>query len=205
MKFIGDVHGKISGLLDIVDNTSKVEPIFQLGDMGLGFEGVRLPSPMWDNFKFIRGNHDNPYICREHPNYLGEYGYLDKYKLFYLSGAFSIDRASRIERVSWWAEEELSIDQLENALTLFKELKPEIVISHECPTIIGIELLRDLLGSYFFAKMESVNSRTAHYLQLAFEAHQPKFWIFGHYHIDKTIQYKGTTFKCCAELSEYAI
>jgi hypothetical protein len=36
-----------------------------------------------------------------------------------------------------------------------------------------------------------------------FEAHQPETWVFGHYHVDRDFELKGTHFRCCAELSTF--
>jgi hypothetical protein len=219
--FIGDVHCKMTQLHLVLEQALRPEGIsglfvpqvFQLGDMGLGFPNIHLrtyPS----NFHFIHGNHDNPALCRQHANHLGDFGYLAAMKLFYLSGAFSIDALPRISRMKkggpaeWWHDEELSPDALRRAFNIYIEKKPEIVISHECPASVGAILLQQLGYSFFSGeggKSGCVHSRTAKALQWMFEVHKPKYWIFGHYHTDKTMTLDGTTFRCCAELSTYEI
>jgi len=218
---IGDCHAKISRLLWILDSLPKDEPVFQLGDMGVGFSGIFLPKRD-PNFWWIRGNHDCPEKCRAHENYLGDYGYLEDLKLFYVAGAWSIDYASRVRGVSWWPDEELGYEQLQDAIDLYKQTKPEIVISHECPTEVGIKMLAPLmLDGYFGAKASCGKSRTARALQVMFEAHQPQHWVFGHYHIDRDIYLKvlpadvdrfadcsegeGTHFRCVSELGVYTL
>ena len=74
IKFIGDVHGKYGRYETILKNSDL--PTIQVGDMGVGFfhrdyEGTLRPfaNPPYDkmvagNHRFIRGNHDNPYVCR---------------------------------------------------------------------------------------------------------------------------------------------
>jgi len=52
----------------------------------IGRPGVVLPE-LPPEHKFIRGNHDDPKFCREHPNYLGNFGYLPDDELFFVSGA----------------------------------------------------------------------------------------------------------------------
>ena len=66
-RVIGDVHGNIAEYLAIC---SECDRSVQLGDMGLGFKGVYLPSDEVMNHKFIRGNHDDPAACREHPYFI---------------------------------------------------------------------------------------------------------------------------------------
>lgn len=204
--FIGDVHGKMTQLHLVLDEVlRRGVHVFQVGDMALGFPDVFLPHYS-SNFHFLRGNHDSPDACHSHPNYLGDYGYLPALKMFYLGGAFSIDAAPRKARMrhggvaEWWPDEELSMEELRKAFELYATRKPEIVVSHECPSGIGALLLKETQS---FGPLQL--SRTAHTLQWMFELHQPKYWIFGHYHIDKTISLDGTVFHCCAELATYEI
>ena len=207
---IGDVHGKIFNYKKLLESLPADASTIQLGDMGLGFEGVYLPK-LSGQHKFIRGNHDSPSECREHLNYLGEFGYDETLKIFYLGGGYSIDRDMRIEGVSWWRDEELSFTDLENAIQQYREVKPRIVVSHECPQEVGDYLLRSLgwIGGMYpdpygkAYKARKLLSRTAGALQTMFEAHQPEYWFFGHYHVDKVFWFKEykTEFRVLNELS----
>lgn len=201
---IGDVHGKADSYQKIVRRLPEGEASIQVGDMGIGFPGVGLHK-MPDHHKWFRGNHDNPEKCRQTTNYLGDYGYLPEYDLFWLAGAFSIDRAWRIEGTSWWNDEELSFDDLYKAADLYDQVKPKYVLTHECPSSIGIALLAELQGPYFAAKGDCCDSRTSQALEALFQSHQPKEWVFGHYHVDKQLMSKGTLFTCVSELSTYQL
>ena len=204
--FIGDAHGKIDALLRLIAADPHTTQIFQLGDMGLGF-GASLPK-RGPHFRWIRGNHDDPAQCRAHPNYLGDFGYLPELRLFYLGGGFSIDHEWRKEWMRrggapvWWPDEELSQEELKQAEALFVRYKPRIVISHECPSSVATIVLQEAgVGP----GGDDEPSRTAKSLQRMFEMHRPRYWIFGHYHLDKTLILEGTTFRCCAELSRYEL
>ena len=109
----------------------------------------------------------------------------------------------RVTGVSWWPDEELSYTELDAAIKLYEQVKPKYVLSHEAPAKIAKVLLMGLTGSYFGAKMECTMSRTAEALQAMFEIHQPKEWVFGHYHVDKQLEWDLTLFTCVAELSTY--
>lgn len=200
MILIGDTHGKTAKLVQILDKLPPEKRVIQLGDMGLGFAGVDLPQQR-NNFQFIRGNHDDPAECRKHPNYLGDYGFLPKEETFYIGGAFSIDRAYRVQGISWWSDEELSTLELGRAFDLYVASKPRIVISHECPSHAGFQMLQTQHGPYFAAKGDCCHSRTSQALQAMFEAHAPERWYFAHYHIDSEFEIGPTKFRCCAELS----
>lgn len=199
---IGDVHGKTQQYQKMLRQHYSGQRTIQIGDMGIGFSGVGLHE-MPPNHKWFRGNHDNPTKCRLNKNYLGDYGYLPEDKLFWLAGAFSIDRAWRVEGISWWPDEELSFQELDKAIGLYAQVKPKYVLSHECPARVARSLLDGLMGPYFSAKADCSMSRTAQALQAMFEIHQPKEWVFGHYHVDKSFEINGTLFTCVAELSTY--
>jgi hypothetical protein len=38
-----------------------------------------------------------------------------------------------------------------------------------------------------------------------FEAHQPKLWIHGHWHVSRNAEYNGTRFICLEELGTIVI
>lgn len=194
---IGDAHGKVKTLYFI---QRKTERSIQLGDLGCGFVKV-MEWP--EQHKFIRGNHDDPAIARTHPNYLGDFGYLPDEKIFYIGGADSIDKDIRIQGVDWWQDEELSFGDFDKVIELYKEIKPPIVISHECPASANEVLLKSLMGDYFLMKGVLKSSRTCQAMQTLLEIHQPNLWVFGHYHIDKTFKIGNgvkTKFQCLGEL-----
>jgi predicted phosphodiesterase len=208
---VGDVHGN----LDMFRRNMKQlhaqypdETIVQVGDMGIGFpksQSAVLPN----HCKFIRGNHDHPEQCRQHPNYMGDYGTkdIDGKKVFWLSGAFSIDRDMRIEGKSWWSDEELTIAELNKAMDLYLESKPEIMITHDGPYPATHYILnRFALQSQAWYKESSVEpTRTGQALSAMFEAYKPKLWIFGHWHVDYDKVINGTRFICLPELASMRV
>lgn len=223
--FIGDVHGKTGPYVSKLRQLPEGSKSLQLGDMGLGFKGVGLPppgsvSPSLDH-KFIRGNHDSPEKCRTHPNYAGEYGYWPEEELFFLGGAWSIDWKWRVEGISWWRDEELSIEELYKAHQLYIETKPRIVATHEAPSVAAQTMLSGMIipsteanatnvekgeeYHYYKAKLGCVNTRTSQALQQMFEIHQPEMWFFGHYHVTKQFQIGRTKFQCLAELATFEL
>jgi hypothetical protein len=201
---IGDVHGKTETYQKLIRRLPPDQPSIQVGDMGIGFKGVGLDK-MPPHHGWFRGNHDDPAKCQKTTNYLGDWGYLPQYDIFYVAGAYSIDNAFRIEGVSWWSDEELSYAQFSEAIDEYARIKPRFVLSHEAPEKISAALLYDLMSPYFTAKAACQSSRTCSALQYMFELHQPKEWVFGHYHVNKQLESNGTLFTCVAELSTYEL
>jgi hypothetical protein len=222
--FIGDVHGKIKQYRRIIRGLPEGSKSLQLGDMGIGFKGVRLynaGSMLRGEHLFIRGNHDDPAACRKHPLYIGEYGFDEQEKLFWLGGAWSIDREWRTEGVSWWRDEELNSSQLENAYDLYVSAKPRIVATHEAPSKAALTMLSELIPNpyhefsptdqsvrlktddyrYYKEKLGCVTTRTSGWLQEMLEAWPPSVWLFGHYHLTKSFKLGETEFQCLGELA----
>lgn len=203
---VGDIHGKVKEFLQIVEEAKN--PVVQLGDFGFGFISPTPKLPK--NAFFIRGNHDSPVPARRAQGYLGDYGTVvfdkelpPKKKVFFLSGAFSIDREWRVEDESWWADEELSYPELADAINLYELIKPDIVLTHEAPscavkTILDMFKLRDY-------KIGCAFSRTSVALQQMLEVHKPALWVFGHYHLPGDFNLFGTRFVCLPELQTMEI
>jgi len=199
MLLIGDIHALFWDYKRILERSGTKESL-QLGDYGLGFpgsmDGIDL-SDVEGTHQFLRGNHDNPAICRKSPYYIGDFGihegsFIDgRYdKLFYISGSWSIDQAWRTPGISWWPEEELSYDELDQAVNLYLKEKPEIVCSHECPEEI----------SQIFYPGTAHPTRTGQALSSMFQHHQPSYWFFGHHHKSWRKNVMGCQFVCLNEL-----
>lgn len=188
MLFIGDVHGKFDRLRKIIHDID--DKIVQIGDLGLGFPGHPDPKDLPDNFKFIRGNHDNPTVCRVNTHYLGDYGYLKDEGIYFISGADSIDKAYRILGRDWWIDEQLSSLQFDEILVDIETKKPRIIVTHDMP----MSLMEPFFGYKPYSNL------TILALDAIFAIHKPEIWIFGHHHIAIDTVVDGTRFICLPEL-----
>jgi len=194
MIFIGDIHGRFTYYLELIKNITHC-PTIQVGDFGLGFGRYNEPIKIEGNHWFIRGNHDNPDFCRRHPNYLGDYGYRKDLDVFFVSGAYSIDKACRIEGSTWWREEEITYREFQKkVIPLYLKIRPKIVVTHDAP----ISVLTEMFPIQNFA-----NYRTNQALQVMFDGWQPDMWVFGHHHINKQVRMNGTLFVCLRELETF--
>jgi predicted phosphodiesterase len=194
---IGDVHGKYDRYYKIVRQTERYPYTVQLGDFGFKYTTLDKLDP--NNHKIIAGNHDNYHILPRYPHYLGDYGnsIVGGIEFFYYRGAYSIDRQYRTVGIDWWENEQLSIDEFMKARQLYRETKPRIVITHDCPQNIAVTMLNP--GDRIYENM------TGWALNELFNIHQPDLWIFGHWHDSRTIQYGNTKFVCLDELETYDI
>jgi Calcineurin-like phosphoesterase len=211
LTLIGDVHGKIEQYLSLISATTT--PSIQLGDMGIGDAFLAPPSgvnlPFLNGHKFLRGNHDSPELCRQHPSYLGDFGYDDQTGIFWVGGAFSLDSERRLPSRSWWPDEELSQEQWERILADYERLKPDFVISHECPASANGRMLDSVVPKpvdgfdatvYHLGKRASSRTLTCVQMERMLQLHQPRRWAFGHYHVSWEGRIGRTQFFCLAEL-----
>jgi Icc-related predicted phosphoesterase len=123
------------------------------------------------------------------PHSMGHFQFIPELRMMTIRGARSIDQSQRTEGVDWFRDEELSMQQCEAVLTMVDEYKPKIILSHDCPTEIGVLITG-----------ENKKSRTDQMLQACFDRHQPELWIHGHFHVHHEAQMKGTKFLGLGEL-----
>lgn len=203
-RIIGDIHGK---WYDYHFITSDIEHrSIQVGDFGIGFNG-----PYWEDrvndfhasgqHRFIRGNHDNPAICKTaQTGYIPD-GTVEHYgdtTVMMIGGAWSIDWQYRTEGVSWWRDEELTYGELDQLIDVYEKTKPDVMITHDAPTLASYRMFvksgKTLAGGTLHL------TRTGEALQTMFEIHQPKLHFFGHWHHTLEMDIDGTHFHCLNEL-----
>ena len=189
---LGDVHGKYKRLHEIVRKKDKYPYIVQIGDFGFDFSTLENVDP--NKFKIIGGNHDNYDKIINIPHYLGDYGYtnLNNINFFSYRGAYSIDKQYRTIGIDWWEQEQVGIEQFMKARELYREIKPDIVLTHDCPDEISHYLLEPHQRKY--------ENLTGWALQELFSIHQPKIWRFGHWHVSWRKTIGNTDFRCLDEL-----
>jgi hypothetical protein len=193
---IGDIHRNYPEYLSLLARFPG-EASIQIGDFGIFREEHNIDDKMPEDAWFFRGNHDNPELCHESSHYLGDFGYVTVggVNVFHVAGAYSIDQFWRTEGVSWWRDEEMSVQTLNRVFDLYLEIKPDIVLSHDGP-----KQATDAMLSTVSAHKEYIPTRTDQALSAMFAAHQPKQWFFGHWHIDWVGQIGRTQFRCLPEL-----
>lgn len=196
MVAIGDVHGLVEKYKKLLSRIT--EPTIQVGDMGIGFRknGVYLSTSfLADKDKFIHGNHDDPIMCEKEKGYLGRYGVTAE-GIFFMSGAFSVDAFYRRAGVDWWFNEQLNLEEFDAAFELYKKTKPDIVITHDCPR----SLLPTMMSRIGNPTGPIYENSTAWALEKMFCEHQPKTWVFGHWHKSVDENFGNTRFICLNEL-----
>lgn len=200
MWLIGDIHGDMDFHKRVINEAEeKGQHTLQVGDFGMGFGSVyNLNLELCESIddihtrhKFIRGNHDKPLECRNSPMYLGDYGTFTVdtgKKVFYISGAYSIDKDWRIPGKNWWHDEQLSESVFDECADLYFQVKPDIVITHDAPNCV--------LARMYAQRGNSFPSLTSKRLQDILFSHAPELWFFGHHHKTWFTYFGKTHFRC---------
>ena len=181
--FCGDTHamwGEFNDAMKRHDVNLDVDEVIILGDVGFGCDAMKVDTEETSSFhrlcmpnvRYIRGNHDDP-KCRIYPECIGDYG-IYKGAIGYVAGGFSKDRAERLARgMTWFENEQLTEEELDEAIEIIKAGSPEIMISHEAPYTI----VQRLYGN------KAIPTRTNNALDVILHnVPSIKTWVFGHYH-----------------------
>ena len=193
---IGDLHGKYKHYHEIIREKDRHPYTVQIGDFGFDYSTLKNVDPK--HHVFFGGNHDNYNKINEVPNNLGDYGYTVDFNgidFFFYRGAYSIDRQYRTIGIDWWENEQVNIEDFMKARELYRSIKPDIMMSHDCPADIAFQMLDP--------SQRMFENNTTWALQELYNIHQPKIWFFGHWHFSKTIQHGNTKFICLNELETY--
>lgn len=223
MRITADIHGKVDQFIEIVESTD--DHVIQIGDFG--FEQAYVKANWYNinknKFNAFGGNHECYSKINDYNFFLGDYGLrnIKDFEFFFIRGGYSIDKDYRVKydkelhkklieeklynlidkdgHYSWFPQEELTDDQFEECITQYKKCKPDIVLAHECPTSVS-KLIGNPNILLSFNLSVDFSSKTAQNLQRMFEIHQPKLFIFGHYHKNFDRIVNGTRFICRKEL-----
>lgn len=199
IRLIGDIHGYYNKYIDIVRGA---EYSIQLGDLGFNYNFIE-PNIDTSRHKMFGGNHDNYDTIDEYSGYLGRFGIgeLNGTRFMWCGGAGSIDKKYRTLKKDWWPQEEMGLKESQDFLSLYKEHKPSLMLSHTAPRVVVDQISNpEILQEFGLASNWSDN--TSHVLQAAWEIHQPDRYFFGHFHQSWKQKIGPTEFQCL-NINEY--
>jgi predicted phosphodiesterase len=195
LRIIGDVHGEMQPYMKLA---KEAENSICVGDIGFEPQYRQMSRLDPAKHKMIPGNHDDPHHLPPHS--LGDFGVYTVPgfgDIFFVRGAFSIDVDYRTPGHDWFPEEELNRNQMEAALKLYQEVKPDFMITHDAPLSVISCMGLPNLPSHFKLGAQ----RTPRLLDMMWNSHEPKTWVFGHFHRNWKETIRGTNFQCVHILS----
>jgi len=212
---IGDVHGRYN---DYVKACKEAQRSVQVGDLvGLyhGYQVFETAGLDPSLHQFFGGNHDNYDLIDECPHNLGDYGHFEVDGVgvvFWVRGAFSIDHKTRHEfprsflaedgntyiapKDFWPDKEQLTVRECMACLDAYEKVKPDVILSHECPFFFLDEVTNPWVTTRFGYDHNLIQTNTNLLLDAMYEYHRPRYHLFGHYHHWKAKKVDGTTLVC---------
>lgn len=226
---VGDVHGQYVRLADVLaryQDTLGVDAAIQVGDYGFSERAMadhrnRYPIPV----HVIDGNHeDHPWLHRALASGT-DAAWRDRLALFYqprpsiasighsdvgfLGGALHVDRPQRHDGADGLPNY-IRRREADAASVLFNEQRPSLIVSHSCPSRIGIgltcpEALRTSVLDHVVAagfdpgRMEDCGEAELTRLWHAL-TYRPQAWVFGHHHRPHATTIEGTQFVCVGDI-----
>lgn len=201
----GDVHGDIARLKSgEMKKIRKGDTLIVAGDFGFVWDGsdkekrvLKWLSSQRYTLLFIDGTHDNFELLETYPleefcggmsrrigkrlRYLcrGEVFTIEDKKIFAMGGSESTDMDMRIPGISWWAQEQPTMEEMVRARQNLSQHNDTVdyIITHDCSTklmdFIDMDSNRITPLNAFFEAL----SRNCHFRR----------WVFGCYHQDKRI------------------
>ena len=222
----GDTHGAFDRLVTFCKEKHPTprDVIVILGDAGVNFckderdiASKELLAHLGPVIFCIHGNHEirpenlpqyrlgewsggKVYVEDRYPNILfakdGERYTLGGRAVFVMGGAYSVDRAMRVEGVNWWRDEQPS-DESKRDVDRWLESRPSVdfVLTHTCP--YRYRPLEVFIPS---VDQGSVDYSTEHWLDDVESKLGYKRWYCGHYHTEKTIDRLVFLYRSIVEL-----
>lgn len=152
---------------------------------------------------FVDGNHENFEALYEYPKTVfagacchqlrphvlhamrGEVLQLAGHKILCMGGADSHDKIYRTAHISWWREERPSLEEFEHARRNLIEQKPDIIVSHDAPARIVLEMYpKDHPGVVPEYLEQLCTTAEENHINVT-------DWYFGHHHIDDDLELEG--------------
>lgn len=185
------------------NNLTRNDYVIVLGDFGLLWKKDSDTYKQWLKWfnqrkytlLWLDGNHENHELLNSYPVEMWNGGKVHKISdnvihlmrgqvfsiqentFFTMGGAWSIDKSYRIDRISWWQEEEPNHSEMEEGFKNLESHNNEVdyVLTHTCPFSIITEM---------FQPTVVYNSVTESYLDEIKDKIKYKKWYFGHWHKD---------------------
>jgi predicted phosphodiesterase len=225
---IGDVHGQHERLADILRRERAAHGIaaaIQVGDYGfdMNMAGRHPPYPV--PVHVIDGNHEDhkwlqkaldagaPARWRTHLNLVYQprpsVASIGETTVGFIGGALHVDRPQRHNRNAGLPNYILR-RQADAAIALFNNARPSLIVSHSCPSRIGIglsgadELMGGVIDHIVSAGFDPGPREDCGEAELSrvWQAleYRPQAWVFGHHHRAHATTVDDTNFVCVGDL-----
>ncbi len=204
----GDWHSNTSWAKYIISQLpeflpDELEPtIIHVGDFGVWENGFikavsleleKVNGKLW----FIEGNHEDYRILKAKEHLKNSAGrIIFKHNVHWLprnhrwvwhdktwlalGGAISVDRSLRTEGIDVFKEEELSLDDLAQAVY---DGPCDVLIAHDCPSMVPLSLVRPAPAAWLPSDLARADEHRERLNEIVEGYLKPELIVHGHYHL----------------------
>ncbi len=203
----GDVHHNHKVFYEMLTRSVEehnIEAALQVGDFGFSKEVMNhpelnnLPLPLYvidgnhEDYKFLakslnKGSQENWKSCNLYYQQRGTTVALNDIRVGFIGGAMNVHRPQRMKSGNI-----ITDDDLRRAEQEFSVNPPDIVVSHSCPTGIGVGMSGNpshrmgiyyniIMAGYDPGPFDDCGESQLASLWKCMET-KPRLWIFGHFH-----------------------
>jgi predicted phosphodiesterase len=224
---VGDIHGRHRQLADALraaQTVYRIEAAIQVGDFGFDetsmAQPVRYPVPL----HVIDGNHEDHRWLRRALRHGAARDWREQANLVYqarpsvarmgsskagfMGGALHVDRPQKHNLLGGLPNYILRRHR-EQAVALFNRERPELIVTHSCPSRIGVGVraspdlehgvAEHIRGAGFDAGPQD-DCGEAELAELwRGLRYRPRGWVFGHFHRAHEAVVEGTRFVCVGD------
>ena len=220
--FVGDTHGLHDAnkllLLKEREELDYLDYVIICGDAGIVWhqdlldEFIDFYESIGANILYVDGNHENYDMLKKYPVTTFCGGKVQKIsehiyhlmrgqvftilgrKIFTLGGADSTDKATRVEHLSWWADEQITSEDIVESKENLKKHNNTVdyVVTHALPSSTLEEIVEvftqcgEEVPYYLTRKLRPTPS--SEYLDEIKKIVKFKCWYAGHLHIDEKVE-----------------
>ena len=226
---VGDVHGRHAKLAEVLRQAQadfRIGAAIQVGDFGFYKDlmareaRIRYPVPLhvidgnhedhpWLRRALLSGasrawNHELKLVYQPRPS-LAQFG---ASKAGFLGGALHVDRPQKHNWLAGFPNYILRRNR-EHAATLFNHERQELIVTHSCPSRIGIgiqssdEMQPGVAEHITAAGFDPGPPHDCGEVELSRLwcdlSYKPRAWVFGHFHRPHDTTIEGTRFVCVSD------
>ena len=203
----GDTHGRLDRIYSWIERMnfdSEDINVIIAGDAGICWRkdgrdmdaAIRKHEQYKFHLWFIDGNHENFDILDSLPkdengivNLCNNLHYITRGSVIKFNnktilccgGADSIDRGFRTPHLNWWAQEQVTEEDIKKCLS--GDNYYDYIITHCCPYSVFYKYTPSLV-TIPWLDQSKIDHTSEHMLDAVAASIQCESWIFGHYHVD---------------------
>lgn len=194
---VGDLHGDLMRLVTLKQHLTPEDTVIQVGDFGFYPETIKEWNHLFKDYPCrilaIDGNHEdfnyldtfNGELAEVTPNLFhvprGTVMEIEGKLFGFFGGGESVDKAYRVENVSWWKQEQITARDVETIIENVNYRQLDFLIAHVPPTFT-VAAHFGPLNTKHWGLPDEWEDISAQRMSKVYHTLRPRNFICGHMH-----------------------